>query len=347
MIEFNDDYYSKVMDQYGYSPLEMETIKFSLGEMEQDELRTQWLCHYKGNEFAKRFNDDKKRCMVTTGFGLSGPPHMGTISQIMKAVRLQKHGIPVQIVLGDLDAVNGKSIEYEYTQEVVDKYKEFIIRLGFRPGEQYILRSQTEKLDVLKVAYLIGHEITDQMFLDTEEDLHDFYSQRGKVDSTMTYRRKLSLNLMIGDFFDLLSSGYNNVLVYLGIDEHKYVRMAVKLLRQYQEKQKKFGKCILASMYSPIIKGFNQYPKMSKSFPESSIHVDMNPNEIKERILSETETTVEPENNVIYQMMSSVSFFTLDQIEKAYFACKEQSKEWKKMKMEYAEQLIYICSQWF
>ena len=126
MIEFNDDYYSKVMDQYGYSPLEMETIKFSLGEMEQDELRTQWLCHYKGNEFAKRFNDDKKRCMVTTGFGLSGPPHMGTISQIMKAVRLQKHGIPVQIVLGDLDAVNGKSIEYEYTQELVDNIKNLL-----------------------------------------------------------------------------------------------------------------------------------------------------------------------------------------------------------------------------
>ena len=116
---------------------------------------------------------------------------------------------------------------------------------------------------------------------------------------------------MIGDFFDLLSLVgtimYSFILVLI---EHKYVRMAVKLLRTISRNSKKsLGNGILASMYSPIIKGFNQYPKMSKSFPESSIHVDMNPNEIKERILSEIETTVEPENNVIYQMIP-VSLFS-------------------------------------
>lgn len=103
MVRFNDEYYREIIDQYGYSSLELAEIQFRLGEMSKDELATHWLCHFNGKEFAERFQENRGKCIVTTGFGLSGPPHMGTIAQIMKAIRLQQKGVAVQIVLGDLD----------------------------------------------------------------------------------------------------------------------------------------------------------------------------------------------------------------------------------------------------
>lgn len=343
MVDFNADYYKNIIKEYDYDPIEIKVITFDLGGLSQRDLQTQWICHFQGTHFANLFNSGTKS-IATTGFGLSGPPHMGTISQIMKAIRLQRGGIPVQIVLGDLDAVNGKSIEYEYTQELVVRYKKFIRTLGFIEDTENILRSQTEELDVLKTSYLIGHEIEDDMFTKVEEDLHDFYKKRGKVDSTMSYRRKLSLNLMIADFVHLLAGKYDSVLVFLGIDEHKYVHMASdvvsKLITNGRLKEK-----ILASMYSSIIKGLNGYPKMSKSFPESSIHVSMTPDQIRQCVLEEKNVKT-PEDNVIYQMLSTVSYFTYNQISEAYECCKLNNNRWNKFKKDYVEQLVDIIQKW-
>jgi tryptophanyl-tRNA synthetase len=342
-MEFNDRYYQSIISFYNYDPIEVDMVNFSIGEMDKSELLSQWLCHYQGKEFAKKFHQGKK-CIVTTGFGLSGPPHIGTISQIMKAIRLQRKRIPVQIVLGDLDAVNGKSIDYSYTQELVGKYRDFIINLGFKEEQGSILRSQSEMLGVLKTAYLIGHEIDDEMFENTEEDLHEFYSKRGKVDPTMSYRRKLSLNLMIADFIDLFWDGYKAVLVYLGIDEHRYVLMANKVLDRIK-KNNGYSNVCLSSMYSPIIKGFNGYPKMSKSFPESGINVNTNPDKVMSMILDE-KGSVDPEENVVCQMLSSVSYFSIAEISSAWQSCKENNGDWVKWKRSYAEQLIDILDKW-
>lgn len=345
-VKFGKEYYKKVIEEYGYDPLEFERINFSIKGFSEEDLQHQWLCHSGGKKFSYRL-DTGVKSMVTTGFGLSGPPHMGTVSQIMRAIRFQQKGVPTQIVLGDLDAFNGKMTELSYTQELVYKYKEFIKSLGFIENENNILRSQFNSLHTLRTSYILGHFLEDNMFLEAEEDLHEFYTQHGKVDSEMSYRRKLSLNLMIADFYDLaIKQGFENVLVFLGIDEHKYVRLAQKLIKKIKDYPGIDIDISISALYSSIIRGFNDFPKMSKSFPDSGITLNMSHVEIKDRILNQEGDYASPEDNVVYQMITSASFFDEQEIKMAYHSCLNRSSQWEKIKKEYAEQLYEICGKW-
>ncbi len=346
-IAFDRNYYNSIMKKFGYNPLEFEKINFSLGNLKKDDLQRMWLCHNDGKKFSRDLSNGKK-VIITTGFGLSGEPHAGTLAQIFRSIKLQKAGIPVQIVLGDLDAYNGKSIPLKKTRELANKYKKFILGLGFNTKKGSVLRTQYNELDVLRTSYIIGHFMDDNMFDGAEEDLHYFYHKKNKVDKYMSYRRKLSLNLMIADFIDLhLRYRYDNILVMLGIDEHQYVRFGRKTIEKIKNSQEfENFNMILSAIYSPIIKGFYNYPKMSKSFPLSGINVNMKPEEIRKKIIHGEGNYDSPENNVIYQMMVSASFYTPEEIKQKYNSCLNGGKKWETEKEEYAEMLIKICSKW-
>lgn len=346
-VVFDKKYYNSLMKEFGYNPLEFEKINFSLGNLKKDDLQRMWLCHHDGKSFAKDLREGRK-IIVSTGFGLSGEPHVGTLSQILRSISLQKAGIPVQIVLGDLDAYNGKNIDLKRTLKLAKKYEKFILSLGFNKREGSILRAQYDKLDILRTAYIIGHFMDDKMFNEAEEDLHSFYHKRGKVDKRMSYRRKLSLNLMIADFIHLhMAQKYKNVLVMLGIDEHQYIRFGRETIKR-MKKSKQFNNfsMTLSAIYSPMIKGFYNYPKMSKSFPKSSINVNMKPKEIRDKIIHGEGKSDKPENNVVYQMMASVSYYSAKKIKKLYNLCLKGDSDWEEAKRDYADVLIKICSKW-
>ena len=99
VMKFNADYYKKVIREFGYTPFQLKRINFTLGLLSREEMRRLWLCHDKGDIFAQRF-EKGERSIVTTGVGLSGVPHVGTISQIMRAVRLQRAGVQVGSIRG-------------------------------------------------------------------------------------------------------------------------------------------------------------------------------------------------------------------------------------------------------
>jgi len=344
---FDEKYYQNIMEEFGYDPLKFGKIDFSLGNLTEEDLQRRWLCHHSGDIFAKAFKKWEK-VIVSTGFGLSGIPHAGTLSQILRAIILQKEGIPINMVLGDLDAYNGKSKPLSETLELAEKYKEFILALGFDPSPPSILRSQYGALDVLRTSYIIGHYMNDEMFNEAEEDLHQFYSQRGKVDKDMSYRRKLSLNLMTADFIHLYTNlKFKHVLVMLGIDEHKYVLFGRETIENMKlDKKIQDFDMTLGAIYSPMIKGFYNYSKMSKSFPESGITVDMSPDEIKKKILTGEGEYDKPENNVVYQMMATTSFLGSKELKKNYENCLKGGLDWEKAKREYADMLIDVCSRW-
>lgn len=345
-IVFDKKYYKSIMREFGYNPLEFEKINFSLGKLNKDDLQRRWLCHHGGRRFSRDIN--KRKSIVTTGLGLTGIPHIGTLSQILRSISLQKAGIPVQMVLGDLDAYNHKAKPLQEARGLVEKYRKFILRLGFKNEFPSILRSQYDELQVLRTSYLIGHFIDHEMFNGTEEDLHNFYLKRGKIDKEMTYRRQLSLNLMTADFIDLrFTHCFNNVLVMLGIDEHQYVRFAEETIQRIKLSNQFEGFDLnLSAMYSPLIKGFYDYPKMSKSFPKSGITVDIGEDEIKDKIINGEGNYDKPENNVVYQMIAAASYYTPQQLKERYNWCLNKGPEWEKAKEEYAEMLIKICSLW-
>ncbi|CAG1020417.1 hypothetical protein DOJK_00320 [Patescibacteria group bacterium] len=346
-INFDREYYKNLIAKHGYQELNISAIDFNLGDINKDILQRKWLCHSKGYIFAKELLD--KKSIVTTGIGISGAPHMGTLGQIFNSIFLQNHGINTQFVLGDLDAYNGKKLSLSYVKELSEQYKSFITKLGYSTTDGNILRNQFDASEVTRTMYLIAKFIEDKDFDNVEEDLHNFYSDKGKVDKDMSFRRKTSLTLMTADFIDLvINHSFTNVLVTLGVDEHKYVLFSEKILERVIESGEilpsdsiiNFG-----AMYTHIIRGFNNYPKMSKSFPDSSINIEMKSDEIRNRILNERTNKI-PEEDTVYQMMCLVSKFNSEELSKRYIACKEDKALWMKYKNDYIEYLIDIFKLW-
>ncbi|MDD2637257.1 MAG: hypothetical protein PHW82_17355, partial [Bacteroidales bacterium] len=272
MLKFNDEYYNQVIEKHGYNAMDFKPIDFDLKGITKDVLQQKWLCHYNAEKFVDGIKNNKK-VIVTTGIGLSGTPHMGTLSQILRAIYLQQAGIDVQFVLGDLDSYNARNQSLDILAERVEKYTNFIENLGFDNSKGY-LRSQIDYTDVLKTAYLISNCLTDQDFLDAEEDLSELYKSK-KIYNGIDFKVKQAILLMVADFIHLGTvSNYDDVLVMLGLEEHLYVQIAQKVVDRMNLDMS------LGALYSRIIKGLNGYPKMSKSIPDSAITVDMSQDEI-------------------------------------------------------------------
>lgn len=338
MLRFDDKYYQNVIKMHHYDPMDFNPIDFSLNQISPTNLQYKWLCHYRGNDFAEALRSGKK-CIITTGIGLSGTPHLGTLSQILRAIFLQKNGLKVQIVLGDLDSYNARNQPLDVVLERAEKYREFIKRLGF-DDKKGILRNQYNNEEILKTAYLISKCLTDKDFKDAEEDLSELYQKKG-IYPGIEFPVKQAILLMTADFIHLgKEDGYSNVLIMLGLEEHLYVQIASKVVERMHYP------FTVSSMYSRIIKGFNGYPKMSKSIPESSITVDMPIEKMYDIIMNQEGEYDSPMDSVVYQMMCAVSYYTPAELDKLYFICKEKGKEWNEAKKQYVNMLFGICKEW-
>jgi len=85
---------------------------------------------------------------------------------------------------------------------------------------------------------------------------------------------------------------------------------------------------------------------MSKSFPDSSINVEMNSDQIFKRIIYEEGEYQNPLESPVYQMMMSIGNFSVSDLEKRYNACKKRNRQWFKYKKEFADLLISIFEKW-
>lgn len=90
-------------------------------------------------------------------------------------IELQRGGERCQLVLGDLDAYNGKAKPYTEVRELAERFEEYSLRLGFDP-EAGIIRSQESYLPALKAMYLLGRYIEQADFDAAEEDNHAYYA---------------------------------------------------------------------------------------------------------------------------------------------------------------------------
>lgn len=338
MLRFDDNYYREVIRKHNYDPMDFNPIDFELNGISANVLQYKWLCHYEGNAFAEALHNGKK-CIVTTGIGLSGTPHLGTLSQILRAIFLQNAGLKVQLVLGDLDSYNARNQPLEVVLERAEQYKTFIKRLGFDEIKG-VLRSQYNNDEILKTAYLISKVLKDKDFKEAEEDLSELYQKKG-IYPGIEFPVKQAILLMTADFIHLgKENGYSNVLIMLGLEEHLYVQIASKVVERMNYP------FMVSSMYSRIIKGFNGYPKMSKSIPESSINVGMSYEKMYDMVMNEEGKYTNPMDSVVYQMMCAVSYFTPNELDELYEICLSNKGEWRRKKEKYVETLYDICKTW-
>jgi len=347
-IKFDDNHYQQIMKKFNYEPTKFSRINFGLKNVLEEDLQRRWLCHHGADKASKRLSEGKKT-IISTGIGISGVPHIGTISQIMRLSYFQTAGIDVNFVLGDLDAYNGKNKDLHYVIELTKQYFEFMKRLGLENKHGTTVRDQYNSPIVLRTMYLIGKYANEDLFVNAEEELHEFYAKSGKVDDNMSYRRKLSLNLMTADFIHLLlSDSYDNVIVALGIDEHQYVLFARRILERLtgSEFQPVCEDKLIAGLYSPLIIGLYGYPKMSKSFPQSSITVLTPKDDVASAIRNGEGDYDFPENNVIFQMMSAVGECSAEELKVNYDACSKRNSIWNGIKEQFIDKLLNVIEKW-
>ena len=170
MIKYDDKYYDKVINTYE----DYEYIK-QLPKLEDEEVTRRWIDAYNIKPFKDGIKK-KEKVIFTMGIGINSIPHLGTIMQILY---LQKKGYKVQIVLGDLDVYGARDTSFKEINKHVNKYKNFIIDLGFNPNKG-ILRTQSERPDINQTAYLISNYVNDPDFYETEEDINNLYKKEKK-----------------------------------------------------------------------------------------------------------------------------------------------------------------------
>jgi tryptophanyl-tRNA synthetase len=338
-VSFSPEYYQRIVQQFGYHAFEMERFDFTLAGLRAEELNLRFLCHFQGREFLAAPTQDR---IITTGFGMSGIPHMGTLAQILGIIRLQTGGENCQIVLGDLDAHNGKGRPLARTRELAERFTGFCRRLGF-DDTAGVLRSQYDDVDCLRNLYLLGFYADDADFEHAEEDNHGYYASLGIVDERMTFRRKVSLALMASDFVTL-GQQFDAVLVMLGIDEHKYVRYAREVAQRFDGSTTLRSAFQLASMYSRLTTGFGGHPKMSKSIPGSSINVASAPDEITARIVGDDARM--PDTSPAYQLICQTFFRPYEDCVALAGECATASPAWQRTKVELADYLIAMTELW-
>jgi tryptophanyl-tRNA synthetase len=338
-VIFSEEYYRDVVHEFGYDSFELERFAFAAAGMEAAELNTRFLCHHRCDAYLRAPRVSR---IVTTGMGMSGPPHMGTVAQILAISRLQAAGERCQIVLGDLDAHNGKGRALGEATDLADRFARFCRSLGFDAGAG-VIRSQYADLEPLRNQYLLSHYISDTDFAGAEEDNHGYYVSLGIIEQEMTFRRKASLVLMAADFVTL-GQHFAAVLVMLGIDEHQYVRFTRDVMSRLDGQSTLRPDFTLSSLYTRLTCGFGGHPKMSKSIPGSSISVMSSPDEIAS-LLAGDEARNSGESPS-YQLMCQLFRYPYAETIELIHECAGATARWRRAQRELVDFLVWVVEQW-
>ena len=330
IVQYNNKFYKEIIEKNGYLPT--KNIHKNILSLTEEELQERWLCGLNLTEFIQQLNNNYPT-IVTMGIGINNTPHIGTLSQILRCIKLQKAGLKVQIVLGDLDVYNARATNIDKIKKLTNKYKNFILSLGFDLNKG-IIRSQYESDYVTKAAFLIAPYIDDKEFSELEENIYNLYQQQNKYNG-MTFSVKSSILLMIADFLYLgMFEGYKNILVLSGIDEHMYTKKAVEISNKMNLNIN------ISGLFSKIIRAINDYPKMSKSLKCSSIDLNINKESLKSFILNNKD------NNYIYEIMLNSTNDSIQQLMEIKEHSKKNDKHWEDFKVQYIEDFWDICKKW-
>lgn len=332
MIKYDNKYYENIVSKYDYELVDQLTKNNTV------DLENKWYCTYNIKPFLDGIEKNKKQ-LVIMGMGINGVPHIGTISQMIKAIYLQTQGLNVQIILGDLDVYGARSKSLKEINKLIIKYKRFLVKLGFDESKG-IIRNQYDYPEIIRTSFLLSSCIKDKDFDEIEEDINDLYKTE-RVYTGMDFNVKQSISLMFADFIHPgFFDGYDNVLVISGIDEHGYVWKADEI-----RKRMKINMTI-SGLYSKMMRGLNDYPKMSKSIPNSNIDLTCKKEELKKILTYEKFNYDTSENSFVYQLMCYVSFYENEKLIQLKRDCDNKDDKWLKDVNDYVNDLYEIFKLW-
>ncbi len=227
----------------------------------------------------------RKSLAVVTGFGPTNAPTAGTLSVMLGTVELQRRlHVPMTVVVSDLGAWNSRNVAWSTLVQVRDQMFAFLVALGLDP-DTADLRSHLDHDNLIR-AGRVARYLSRADFRQHRESLLELYVDHGLLGSEVGV--VIDSLYTIADVLGPFDSGATRVLMVSGTEEAYFTDLA-RLVLQRQADAGELSlhwKGRIGALYFRVLEGLAGYPKMSKSIPESSIHLTMTPEEITDRVMS-------------------------------------------------------------
>ncbi|PSQ29842.1 hypothetical protein BRD16_09195 [Halobacteriales archaeon SW_6_65_46] len=281
------------------------------------------------------------RTLVTTGIGMTGPPHLGTLGQILTIAQLQTVGVDIQFVLADLEPYHGGHSLNE-VRRLAGRFRAFARDCGIDPDAGR-LRTQEEARDVMHTAQLLAPYYDESHWPETEptpwetavEQAYERASTEPPNQSSPAATTHSAV-LHLADFLHPLRGEYDRVVLALGADE----RGLLTATRSFLSKTPVMGE--VAGLHGRMISGLADAPKMGRSLPGSVIHLGMDEPRIRARLTGPETDAAEPAESLVFQAMCLASAYDGDRLTQLERACRENTDGWERARAEYAE---YVCDR--
>lgn len=295
---------------------------------------------------ASALERETKVCM---GVGMTGPPHLGTVGQILTGIELQAAGLDVQLVVADLEPYHAGA-DLSRVRRLAERYREFALELGFDP-DGGILRTQEEARAVMHTAELLAPYYApedwddggDAPATDWERAVGDLYEERASDDDatgqTSAAASAHSSVLHGADFLNpLYAEGYEQVVIALGVDEHGLTPST----RRFRDAAPVEGP--IAGLHSRMVPGFGDVPKMSKSV-DAGVSLDMAGKAIRDRFAS-ADDGGDPAASATFQAMCLASRYDADRLDRLESLCLADGEAWADARREYADYVATLAERW-
>ncbi|WP_123535305.1 nucleotidyl transferase family protein [Halosimplex salinum] len=289
--------------------------------------------------------------LVSTGVGMTGPPHLGTVGQIVTAITLQEAGLDVQFVIADLEPYHGGA-PLDRVRALAERYREFVRESGF-DSDRGRLRTQSEARDVMHTAQLLAPYFDPDSWDDGDDppateweravgDAYDAAEDGPTIDRSgpsSEAAKQHSAVLHGVDFLHPLYAGeYEQLVLAFGVDERHLTPWA----RRFRDAAPVEGS--IAGLYTRMLPGFDGAPKMAKSIPGSGVSLDMSSERIRERIGGDDGG--DPAASPVFQAMCLASGYDADRLDRLEAACESGGEGWDAAKAEYADFLVGLAERW-
>lgn len=283
--------------------------------------------------------------LVTTGVGMTGPPHLGTLGQLLTARQLQAAGVDVQFVLADLEPYHGGR-DLEAVRTLAERFRAFALDCGIDPDAGR-LRTQETAREVMHTGHLLAPYYDGSHWPDFEPTawetaVGEAYESvdRPSEGPTSEAASHHSAVLHLADFLHPLRTGYDRVVLAFGIDEHALTPATRAFLADTPVEGS------VAGLYTRMVPGLGDAPKMGRSIPESGIHLGMAPDRIRALLTGPEADADRPADSPAFQAMCLASPFDAERLDALEAACRADDEAWAAARDEYAAYVADLAARW-
>ncbi|WP_227132488.1 hypothetical protein [Halorubellus salinus] len=353
-----EDHYDALRARDRYEPVDDHASEgLALGDLPPAEVHRRFVVGEDARAFA---NDAGTDGVCTFGVSVTGPPHVGTLGQMQTALALQRAGFDVQFVVADFEPYSTQGYALDVVRERARRFVAFVESLGF-DHDRGRLRTQYGAEDVAHTAYHLSRYADPERDVDAfeledtawERANRDAYDDAG-VDATALgesdlpiewepsrFTRRMDGFLMVADMLHpLVKDGAPANCIVMGADE----RALRPMVDGVHDRCGTDG--TLHALYTRLIPGLDDCPKLSRRLPESRFTLAADPEDVRAAVRGEPDAPWTVGDDVVVEMMRLASAANAEQVAAWRRARDEDDDAWRAARAAFANELAGYARDW-